>query len=274
MIEFDYIKFKDINERPIELRAKQFGELLSKDNFFLFYPKVSIEESPCLDVLSVHVTKDVYIKNQSVNEYLSLLAKVPFHAYYTEHYTTHARSHEGKRTGIVIRSKFRKSGGSSVRLSLYDKYEESKEERYKGVLRLELKLTKLKLIRQRLGITHNTLYEVLHSEADPIENLLQTIYEQIDQNKIIPMTNELRLKQLHAWFLTFNYDWTAIRNDLLCSNQTPSQIKTVRKQFQEVSRLKNNLNYTELFNQLSKVKHRPKAPEPNQSNPNQLKLIA
>lgn len=274
MLQFDRLKFLDTNGKPIEVRSKQFGELFTKDNFFKCFSKLSLDQSHELKVCSMDITKDVYLDRWPVNEFLGLLFKTPFHSFQTELYTTRGNSKEGKRTGIVIRSKFRKSGGSSVRLTLYDKYEETKEERYKGVLRLELKLTTFKSIRQKLNIPTNTLFEVLHSQTDPIENLLTTIHNSIMNNEAQPMTNELRLEQLHAWFQSFDYNWTAIHEHLQATCKSESQIKTVRKQFQVVSRLKNNLNYTDLFNQLSKVKHKAKAPEPNQNNPNQLKLIA
>lgn len=270
-MQFDYIKFLDLNEKPVELRGSQFDCLINKTNFYEF-TKVDPIESHYLKVCSVHVTKDVQL-NEPVHDFLSKLAKVPFAKYEVRYYSTNAKCIEGKRTGLVVKSKNRKSGGSNVYLTLYDKFTQSRNEKYKGVLRLEMKLSTFRNIRQRLNIVHNTLHEVLHSKTDPIQNLLQTIYSNIEQNQNAKiMTNELRLKKAHAWFTTFNYEWESIKNDLLTSNATSSQIKTVKQEFIEVSRLKNDLNYSELFSKITGVKHHTQ-PTPNAHSHNQLTLI-
>lgn len=59
------------------------------------------------------------------------------------------------------------------------------EGKYDGVCRFELNLTSKKQIREALGLTGNTLAEVLHAEGNPIQDFLVDVLAEDPSGKAV-----------------------------------------------------------------------------------------
>ena len=64
------------------------------------------------------------------------------------------------------------------------------------------------------------------------------------------MTNELDLQILHAYFQSFDYNFSRIRQSMKLSKHSNYLIRKMKKQFIQLSELKKNTNYKELFQPL------------------------
>ncbi len=86
-------------------------------------------------------------------------------------------------------SKYRSSrSGRKIYLTLYDKYAQTKDEKYKNILRIEQKICTYKEICRMLKILKNDLYTVLFSEHNPIKTTLEAIFKSIDMSYKKPLS--------------------------------------------------------------------------------------
>lgn len=246
MLKYDLLKLFD-GYQITELRGKKFDTLIDSSTIGLWNYHVPQADYGNVIVRLVHVTEDLYIGDTS--NYLSQLARVPFK---TLEVTPYKCNEKGCLTGINIRSKQRKKGSRNIYLTIYDKFIESGgNEKYRGVLRCEQKISTFRDIRKKLEIKSNSLVDVLSSTCNPIQTLLNDIYKQID-NTTMKHTSLTGLEEqvYNSFFNEFKYNWSEILNHLKLTEQTPYHIRKVKAIYTKLVEDKNTLNYNELFRPL------------------------
>jgi len=252
MLNFDFIKIQ-FNNSVYELRGKTKSKLINSINIHEWLSgnysdrKLNLED---IKVYSIHLTEDIFIGE--TEHYLSQIARLPFRNLKVE---TYKNNEKGQLTGIVISTKKTKKGSRSTYLTIYDKFVESgRNEQYRGILRIEQKISTFKGIKSKLEIRDNNLDQVLNSKANPAKKLIQSIYNQIElltttkMNKTL-LTN-LENQVYDSFFREHNYEWYEINNNLKLSEITPFKIRKVKSIYTNLVRAKNSLNYDELFKPL------------------------
>lgn len=252
LMEFDYLKIiLPESKEALQLRGSDNCQLINNENIFSLYPAINKHNVHLTTVCSVHITKDIFIND--VPDFISKIGKVPFGSLEVLHFTE--RNKEGTKNGLVIKSKARKRlKGANIYLTIYDKFAQSKDEKYRNILRLELKISGFQSLRTKFSIHQNDLFSVLMAEVNPLEKLVQNIYADINKDKMknTPLTNELDLFKWHTYFQYFDYDFSKIRNHLKISNESSYKIRKVKEHFTHLTELKQNTDFESLFSQLLK----------------------
>ncbi len=247
MLNFDRIKYKLHSGTVIgELRGKQCGQLLTKDNFSRF-SKVKTEDFSQYEILSCDITKDIYI-GQEKDNYLSKLALIPFNNLQV---TPYKNKQSGQLQSIVIHTKTKQRGQQTIRLTIYDKYAESADPNYLGFIRLEYRITTFDRLRKALNIPNNNLHNVLTAEVNPIDFLLTSIYNKIDESmRKEPIITDFTEQLYHSYFTDLEYNWQTIKDRLKLTGQSPHKIRKVKDLFIKLTAERKAVNYKQLFSPL------------------------
>jgi len=234
-------------EKALNLKGKQIKDLITHKNIMLFDPNVN--ENNLLDfiVYIVHVTKDLIMKN--VSEFLKCLAQFPFKNFKVEVYKNKT---SGALQSVVIMSKYRRSRSNRrVYMTLYDKYAETLDERYRNVLRIERKICTFKEMCKEFNIVKNDLHSVLYSKINPIKTSLQEIYDSIDSVCKKPLScTSFDLRLYENYFEKYEFNFPEIENQMKLCGATPYKIKKAKKMFLKMQETRSPVDYKTLFKPL------------------------
>ena len=181
---------QDVKELVVEFTGKILGkdypQLISRDTIMMCFErlnelgvcKVDPAKMMSAEVVKCDITKDVPVEDIPA---LTRYVKGAVRNY-------EAFSCTKFRNGNLVVEKSVTTHKRKKRITIYDKEHEMNlqgerpfvsdnglEGKYDGVCRFELNLTSKKQIREALGLTGNTLAEVLQSERNPIQDFLADV---------------------------------------------------------------------------------------------------
>lgn len=191
---------QDVKELVVEFTGKILGkdypQLISRDTIMMCFErlnelgvcKVDPAKMMSAEVVKCDITKDVPVENIPA---LTRYVKGAVRNY-------EAFSCTKFRNGNLVVEKSVTTHKRKKRITIYDKEHEMNlqgerpfvsdnglEGKYDGVCRFELNLTSKKQIREALGLTGNTLAEVLHSEGNPIRDFLGDVLAEDPSGKAV-----------------------------------------------------------------------------------------
>lgn len=256
---FDSIQFSPYfvgngYSEQVKLNSKSIGQLINYDNAHLLDTRLKKEEYSAHTVNLVHCTTDISIENPTA--FLMQINRIPFKGLKVEPVRN---SGNGKLTSIVIMSKHRKKTGRKGRriyLTLYDKYEESGKEEYKGIVRAEIKICNRAEIREYFGIYSTTLENVLLSKINPIHSIVKKVMDKIEYNM---SSNSLKsfgqIRIIEPYFRQFNFNWSKIEMDLKLNSLSRYAIKKIYIQFIQCQEMLSDFNPEVIFAPLLDATH-------------------
>lgn len=251
---FDSIQFSPYfigngYSEQIKLNSKSIGQLIHYDNAHLLDFRLKKEEYSAHTVNLIHCTTDIVIDNPSL--FLTQINRIPFKGLKVEPVRN---LKNGKLNSLVIMSKHRKKTGRKGRriyLTLYDKYEESGDENYKGILRAEIKICNRSEIREYLGIASTTMDNVLLSKINPIHSIIKKVIEKIEiniTNNKLKSFGEIRI--MEPYFKLFNFEWSKIEIDLKLNSISRHKINKIYTQFIQCQEMLSDFNPEKIFEPL------------------------
>lgn len=191
---------QDVKELVVEFTGKILGkdypQLISRDTIMMCFErlnelgvcKVDPAKMMSAEVVKCDITKDVPVEDIPA---LTRYVKGAVRNY-------EAFSCTKFRNGNLVVEKSVTTHKRKKRITIYDKEHEMNlqgerpfvsdnglEGKYDGGCRFELNLTSKKQIREALGLTGNTLAEVLHSEGNPIRDFLGDVLAEDPSGKAV-----------------------------------------------------------------------------------------
>ncbi len=236
-----------------------------------------------LTVLSVDVTKDCYFP-EYYNDYLNDLALLPFRNLNLLEYPNGIKKKGGKIQSLVYTSGKTAKGKRSTYITIYDKFVESNDIKFKNVVRIEQKFSEFKQLRNKFGIKEKgevTLNELINAEKEPLSDIFLQNYLKVKDkamNKITLIKNDYELMKDKLYFESKNWDWDGIKTELVLRKFSPYKIRTIYDSFLSLKAevfninpekiiqplLSDNFEVTEQSTAKPKIKRQSTEPEKNE----------
>lgn len=227
--------------------SSQIGELIHYDNAHLLDKRLIREQFSAHTVNLVHCTSDIYLKEPE--KFMSQIIRIPFRNMEVKPYKN---TSDGKLQSVVFMSKYRTGRkGRRVYLTLYDKYAESGNPEYQGILRAEIKICNRKEIREYFGICSTSMDKVLLSNLNPIYLIMNRIMEKIEKKTKggkLKSYGEARIYE--SYFREFDFEWCKIETDLKLNGMTRYKIQKTYLLFIKVQEMLDEFDPCEIFKPL------------------------